>query len=173
MIYIPIGISGSGKSSYFRHIRKKRKNVFVISADIIREKIMKRDKVSQDIMHTNPKYIKETWSSFFKDLKTALNTKIDLYIDNTNLPRNRRDELYSVINAHKKRRYDSITFLVFLIDPKKAIKRDLERGKKGEKVVGKDVILRQVKAFEYPSLDEVSRLSQTHNVILKIIQNNR
>ncbi len=121
-IILPIGTSGSGKSTWIRKIQNETDNAFVvIEPDAIRYEITgSKSNKSKD---------KEVYELAYKRIISAVNKNKSVIFDTTNLEKERRQELY---NALKNAKDVNFKYKLMPLNPelaKQRIKKDLQEGK--------------------------------------------
>lgn len=143
ILYITIGVAGSGKSTYIQ--KRLNKRTVWLSSDNIREEIFGSLKDCQDSKsHT------KVFQIMFEKLEKYLldETTEVIFYDATNLSRKRRSHLF----REAKRILPEITVgaLLFLrpLEYLLKIEEDRPEGKK----VGEEVILRMYKSLEIPRM---------------------
>lgn len=152
-IYILIGIPGCGKSTYIN--KHKWKNDIVLSSDEIRNELF-----GDENIQINNALVFET---LFHRLKEATKNKSEnIYIDATNIAKKERRILLNTIKRYNKTKtqyidgvlYKSrdykITWVNIEVDLDTLIKRDLNR----ERTVGEKVIMKMLKRYTCPHMDE-------------------
>lgn len=139
-VYITIGISGSGKTTWAQNYVDMHSNTVIYDSDSIREELWGNAADQQ-----NPAKVFEL---MFKRTIAALNKNKDVIYCATNLNRKKR------MNFIKQVKYafpdTKVVYVVFAVPIETCIKQDSKR----DRTVGEDVIWRQVKNFQYPSDNE-------------------
>lgn len=119
-LLLPIGISGSGKSSWISS--NTDSNTVVVCPDDIRRELT--GSVSDQSKNA------EVWSITFKRLADALNAGKDVILDATNVKARDRRGLMTFLKEKVKRPFDAYA-KIFDVDPeiaKKRVRGDIERG---------------------------------------------
>lgn len=129
---ICIGVPASGKSTWSKEYLRKNPNYVRINRDDFR--FMLRD---QPV--TEPKIEDLITALFHQAIDAALEKKLNVIIDNTNIKRRYIDGFIAYVE-HRA----NIKFMVFDISLDKAIERDKNR----EKSVGEDVIKKMYKDYK-------------------------
>jgi predicted kinase len=134
-LYMTIGLSGSGKST----IARGAKNAITLSSDLIRKELF------DDINYQGNN--EKVFNTLHKRLKEYLLDGKNVVYDATNLSYKRRRHLLQ----HHLRGVDfTATAWVIATTPSKCIKNDAMR----PRTVGRDVILKQLKSFQFPLYQE-------------------
>ncbi len=141
-IILPIGISGSGKSTWVRRYIKNdiEQKTVIVSRDAIRLSLygLSNETYSEyyaepsDVMKKREKVVSKFANS---QIWFAINSGLDVIVDNTHLRK-------AYINEYKKYGVE-IELVIFDATEEEAVKCDLKR----TKTVGSDVIKRQIKMF--------------------------
>jgi len=144
-IILPIGTSGSGKSTWIRKIQNETNNAFiVVEPDAIRYEITgSKSNKSKD---------KEVYELAYKRIISAVNENKSVIFDTTNLKKERRQELY---NALKSVKDVNFKYKLMPLNPelaKQRIKRDLQEGKDRANVPD-ETINRHAKSYKQMLID--------------------
>lgn len=149
-IYIGIGISGSGKSSFFKTFCP---NALYLNADTIREELCGGDRSDQ----TKNRLVFETlYDKFERALYCVSN---DIIIDNTTLTRSDRNKLYKIIEPYKHSY--NIIVVYFIPNLEKAKRWNVNR----EWAVPEHVLYKQMEKITPPSDEEISQHIDKYYVI--------
>ena len=139
-VYVFIGVSGSGKSTFAAEYKRKYPNTAVVSSDQIRKEMWGDESCQkrQDLV----------WNRVYEDLYAAIeNPEVDdVILDATNLERDNRKELISYLHDHKA----LVKAVVFETPKDECIARDESRQRKD----GKEVIEKQLKKYQQVSTSE-------------------
>lgn len=131
-----VGPPGCGKSTFAKNLNSDDTKVY-LSSDLVRKELY-GDESCQD----SPEIVFETMK---ERAHTALSNGASVIWDATNMTRKSRASALSCATTETKK----IAVVIFAtID--KCIKRDGER----ERTVGKDIIMRMLKNFQFPYYDE-------------------
>jgi len=148
---IMVGISASGKSTMAKEIVKEQQNTVIVSRDDIRKALFGYDENSiSEYYKRDDLFELEKKVSIAQDslISSFLSKKINVVLDNTNV---KARYLNEIINKYSNFEID---FKVIECEPKEAIERD----KKRDRTVGREVILNQYNSFRhlmsnFPSVD--------------------
>ena len=132
VLYMPIGIPGSGKSTYYKNNFNEDKTV-LISSDAIRKEVFGDE---NDQEHNS-----EVFELMRKRTIDALKKNKDVYYDATNISSKRRIALF---NCSKDIRNAEKVAIVFCTPLEVAIERNNNR----ERKVPEDVIISMAKRLE-------------------------
>lgn len=147
-IYITIGVSGSGKTTWARDFLRHHLHATVLlDSDSIREELW-GDAADQQ----NPAKVFEL---MFQRTILALNEDKDVVYCATNL--NRKKRMNFIKQVKQKLPDTRIIYVIFNVPIKICIEQDKTR----ERTVGEEVIWRQVKSFQFPSDNEGQNNSYT------------
>lgn len=154
MLYMMVGISGSGKSTYAKSLVDNGDADVIISSDNIREELF-GDAGSQEDN-------KRVFEEFYKRVKKAIKNKKNVVADATFLSRKMRKRLIAETKSKTK-----ITAIVIANKRSACIEADSKR----ERTVGEAVIDNQIRRFEMPLFSEgindikiINRNLHTHSV---------
>lgn len=132
IVIINVGISGSGKSTWTKEFLKKNSNYVAVNRDSFR--FMFRD------TPVTENKIEDLITELQEDtIIKALNKKLNVIVDNTNLKRKYIDALCKLVEFKA-----DVEFRIFDTPLKTCIERDAIR----EKKVGEDVIQKQFKDYK-------------------------
>lgn len=123
-IIILVGTPGCGKSRIAKDLNQL--GFKWLSADIIRERLF-----GKSYMHNSEGIV---WSTFYRELKEALNSEINIVIDNTNIRKTDRNQILKNVQAINKG-YKLLTWL-FDIPLDVCKERNLNR----ERIVPEEVL---------------------------------
>lgn len=143
MLYITVGVPGSGKSTYSKRLRDLNYGVTILCPDEYRWELTGT--------WWHPPIEDQVWAQVKTTARVLLNTGHDVIIDATALTVHRRREWIEIA----KRCDQYITAMVFLV-PKETIRernRSEDRLERGKEVSG-DVLRRQFSQFTVPTLEE-------------------
>ena len=121
VLFVPVGISGSGKSTYF-----KGRGIDVVSSDSIRKELFGDESCQND-----PKLVFELAHNRVRE---TLESGKDVVFDATNVSKWARDELMKAVPAGVKK-----VCILFLVGPEEALARQKKRARQ----VPEDVVIRQ------------------------------
>lgn len=138
VLYMPIGVPGSGKSTYYKNNFNEDETVLV-SSDAIRKEVFGDE---NDQEHNS-----EVFELMRKRTIEALKNNKDVYYDSTNISSKRRIGLF---NCSKDIRNAEKVAIVFCTPLEVAIERNNNR----ERKVPKDVIISMAKRFDVPHMNE-------------------
>lgn len=141
ILYIPIGISGCGKSTYANSLLKRDEKCMVHSSDSIRGEVY-GDESCQD----NPRKIFQLMRE--RTLK-SLKEGYSVVYDATNLKR--RERITFIKEVRRNISNVHIKAILFLVPPEVCIER---RNSENNRKVPKEVILKQLTQFQVPYYDE-------------------
>lgn len=136
-LYYTIGLPASGKTAFFKDIKKNENNIIRISSDSLREELY------GDV--NDQKHNQKIFEVMKKRTLKALKNGVSVYYDATNLSRKRRIAFLKEIPKDVCK-----TVLCFVFPIEDCIKRDKER----DRTVGEEVIMRMYKRFFPPNLAE-------------------
>jgi len=140
-IYIAVGLSGSGKSTYAKNFIKD-KDIEYLSSDELRA-VFGKGEDDQTVTPLVFGHIKRKVDEFLKDGKNVL-------VDATSV--NRRERADYITTAKK---YGAkVVVLVFKMDRQGLIDRNKKRGEQGGRVVPDWVIDKMLTKYEEPSTSE-------------------
>ena len=153
ILIMPIGISGSGKTTFFNEL-KEEFNIAYVSFDKIRvEHFLKnfseyKDKPVSEIYKKTYFYASE---SKLKPLKIAKKQILEtdkniVYVDNTNLKKKTRNKILHIANGFLK------LGIYFNVELKEAIERQTLKDR--DKYISPKLIKEQIKMKEEPDLKE-------------------
>ncbi len=117
---IPVGISGSGKSTWIR--QNTDSNTIIISPDDIRREL------SGDV--SNQGNMKLVFSTAFDRAASGLNRGNNVIFDATNVRSDQRKDMLNYLKKNVKGKFDAFA-KIFDVDPeitKDRIKKDIENG---------------------------------------------
>lgn len=138
ILYIMIGLSGSGKSSIAKEIAKTSENTIIVSSDAIREELT--GKVEDQTKN------EEVFKIFHERIRKGLENKYNVIADATNITMKSRRAVLE--NARKLEVY-KIAYVI--PKPFKQCKKDnLNR----EHPVPEDVLEKQIRRFQIPFVQE-------------------
>jgi len=128
-IWILSGIQGSGKSTEAKKIFKENKNTYRVNRDALRQCLYMDD--------FSPRHEHVVTEMSDMMVKALLNYKCNVIVDNMNLTE-KDTNWYKELAKH----YEAdIQFIKMDTPIEECIRRDAERGKAGQRAVGKNVIL--------------------------------
>jgi len=148
ILYIPIGTTGSGKTTYYEKNYKQRKDIERISADDVRFKLL-------DYEHTGRDYEESleptVWSTVYATYTERLKAKESVYFDCTNLTLKERSQI--IIRALRTQQY-KIELIWFDIPLWIALKWNAQRERRiKEKIIAQQYLrLEPPQEYEYDSL---------------------
>lgn len=130
------GVPGSGKSTWAREFVRKHKDYVIVSRDSLRDSagvywVPERENYISDL---------EVYS-----IEKALDNNFNVIIDATNLNPKTVEKWESISKKHGT----EIEYKEFRVSFEEAVRRDAERGQKGGRIVGVDVIRNFFKNY-YP-----------------------
>ena len=138
IILIPIAPAGTGKTSLLHEIKGKIPEVQSISADKIRFNLFNYEETGCD-------YIQEmepvVWAIFDKEFEDLIKYVNIIYVDNTNLTKNRRKPL---VKLARKNDFEVI-YIRFRISLQQMLERNAQRKRK----VPREAIIRQYNSLEF------------------------
>lgn len=134
-LYLVVGIPGSGKSTYIK--KHAMDDDIIVSSDALRLELYGDE---NDQTH-NP----EVFAEAHRRIIDGLNDGNDVWFDATNITRKARAGIISVCPKHAR-----IVAVVVWAPIDICIERDAAR----ERTVGRNVIMRMCKNFEFPFYDE-------------------
>ncbi len=146
LLVVPVGISGSGKSTFIEKLNDALINHemgdqgyhAILSCDLIRESIYLYEDEG-----FKPEFESQVWNTFYSELWNAMFARIKtIIVDNPNLTRELRYPLVGV--AHKG--HYCIVCIQFLIDEATALQRMAQRQRK----VPAHILQKQLVALELP-----------------------
>ena len=139
-VYIFVGVSGSGKSTFAAEYKKKYPLTTIISSDQIRKELW-GDESCQ-------KQQGVVWNCVYNRLAAAIKDSESntIMLDATNIERENRKELISFIHDHGA----LANAIIFTIPKDTCIARDASR----QRTVGKSVIEKQLKKYQGVSTSE-------------------
>ena len=119
-LILPVGISGSGKSTWIN--ANTDSNTIVVSPDNIRKELTGNisDQSKNDLI----------WTIAFKKIVHALNSGKNVILDATNIESNNRKKLLNYLRDNVDRPFDAFA-KIFIVDPeiaKQRVKNDIEKG---------------------------------------------
>jgi predicted kinase len=141
ILYITVGLPGSGKSTYAKNFIRG-KDIEYLSSDELRAVFGK----SEEDQSVTPKvfgHIKRKVDEFLKNGKTTL-------VDATSVNRKERSDYI----ATAKKCGTKVVVLVFKMDRAGLIARNQKRGQEGGRVVPDWVIDKMLAKYEEPSMSE-------------------
>jgi predicted kinase len=143
-VYVLIGCSGSGKSTFVKN--NNVNNGVVYSWDDLRHRWYDRTNYANAYkMSTEDKdFVGKAQREYVQLLKTGINT---IYVDNTNLTKKRRRFF---IDEGRRHGYYVVAVL-FITDRQTVINRQKTRG---DKCVPEDAVIRQYNSLQLPSFGE-------------------
>ncbi len=139
-LILPIGISGSGKSTWIDKIKNQRQDVVIVSPDEIRKEL------TGDISDQSKN--KEVWEIAKQRVIDALNADKLVILDATNV--NTEERLKFISAVFDKTGRKDLFYKIFESNPKvskERIKADIQKGKERSKVPD-EVIDRQYSLYE-------------------------
>lgn len=140
-IFVMIGVSGSRKSTLAEKIHRET-NAVLLSSDAIRTELF-----NDETYQGNNGLVFQT---LFKRLDSCVKSNKDVIVDATFLSRKDRKRF----KQYKNKKNISIAFLVMATDYETCVKNDSQRNR----TVGKEVIQKQIKKFEFPLESEYDEL---------------
>ena len=140
-IFVMIGVSGSGKSTLAEKIHKEA-NAVLLSSDAIRAELFNDETYQGDN--------NLVFQTLFERLDSCVKSNKDVIVDATFLSRKDRKRF----KQYKNKKSVSIAFLLMATDYETCIKNDVQRNR----TVGKEVIQKQIKKFEFPLESEYDEL---------------
>ena len=141
-LYFTVGLAGSGKSSYFEKIKDWYPDAVHVSSDNIREEVF------GDINRQDKNA--EVFKIMEQRTYEVLSRDGVCYYDATNLSAKRRIAFLKNMKARLKDKDVSYDCLLFV----PTIEECIERDKKRNRTVGRNVIMRMVKQFQPPHISE-------------------
>lgn len=155
VLYIAIGVSGSGKSTTYKKLKNSNPNLNYFSWDQLR-----LDWYDSNDYSNAWKLANEDKSFGLKadfQFRMLLKKKQDLFIDNTNLTPKRRK---SFIDPARKSGY-KIVAIVFDVPLKTLISRQTTRG---DKSVPAEAVTRQYNSMVFPMISEVDEVLNANEI---------
>ena len=144
-IYIGIGISGSGKSTY---LKKHNPNALWLNADDIREELS-GDAGNQTVS-------KDAFKLLYERIENSMRDNSPLVVDNTTLTEKDRDKIVSHI-TNGGIIYGNLDYRITLVFFKPDYERSLIWNRQRSKVVPCEVIERQFNKIEPPTDIELNK----------------
>lgn len=159
ILYLPIGASGCGKSTYYKDnfLGDMNDSVLHYSCDDIRLELYltddEKENLRENYKHAFTRQIEDSEFSmkaqriFIDKIKTGK----DIYVDNTNLTRNRR----AFFVQEAKRHGYKVVAIMFPLTLRSLYKRQSERQ---DKLIGCDVSKRHYMSLQLPQIGEVDEI---------------
>jgi len=141
IIYIAVGLPGSGKSTYAKNFIKG-KDIEYLSSDELRA-VYGKDQSDQSVTSIVFGHIKRKVDEFLKDGKNVL-------VDATSINRKERSDYIKTAKKYGAK----VVAIVFKMDRQGLIDRNKKRGEQGGREVPTFVIDKMLAKFEEPSYDE-------------------
>lgn len=138
ILWVLVGLSGSGKSSYTTELAQVRPNTDIISTDRIREEL------TGD--YTNQEHNEEVFKIFHNRIRYSLEHKRDVIADATNLTMKSRRAILQKVNG-----LNIVKVCLLLTKPFQICKID---SLKREHPVSEDVLKKQISRFQIPFIEE-------------------
>ena len=138
ILWVLVGLSGSGKSSYATELAQVRPNTDIISTDRIREEL------TGD--YTNQEHNEEVFKIFHNRIRYSLEHKRDVIADATNLTMKSRRAILQKVNG-----LNIVKVCLLLTKPFQICKID---NLKREHPVSGDVLKKQISRFQIPFIEE-------------------
>lgn len=136
MLYMMIGLQGSGKTTYVE--RNAPKDAVIISPDRIRKEIFN--------VEYDPAVEEGVWGTFFRELEIALREKKKVVVDNTNVTRSGRATILRIA----KRYNVPVIGYWFKVPLEECLRRNQERSRK----VPEHMIHNMNRMYDEPQLEE-------------------
>lgn len=155
MIYIPIGLPGCGKSTYYaKHLENK--GVKRVSADDLRFSMLQSAKTG---IYFEPSIEPTVWHTFYAHLGQLVREKADIYIDATNLTCERRNALHNTIftNCGDVREL-KIKYLLFTATPAQCWANQANRERKVDLKILEEMYKTARMPQNIPYLERIGKL---------------
>ena len=137
-LWVTIGISGSGKSYLSEQLKECFPNTVIVSTDAIRKR-----KWGDENDQREPEKV---FADAYKDTETYLAEGFNVVFDSTALKPKYRKKLIDIAGKHP------VHAIFFDIDVDTCINNDKERGERGGRTVGADLIKDQKSRLIVPSV---------------------
>lgn len=149
VLYMAVGPSGSGKSTVFKKLQSKNLNIAHYSWDALRHAWYDEEDYARafELACADRTF----QSNAMKVFEGLLETKRDIYVDNTNLTRKRRKQFLKKAVALG---YKTVA-ITFDVDLKTAISRQSTRG---DKYVSEGVVEKQFASLQPPTIGEFDKV---------------
>ena len=141
ILYITVGLPGSGKSTYVKNFIKD-KDIEYLSSDSLRA-VYGKSEEDQTVTPLVFGHIKRKVDEFLKDGKNVL-------VDATSVNRKERSDYINTAKTYGAK----VVAIVFKMDRQGLIDRNKKRGEQGGRVVPDFVIDKMLNKFEEPSYSE-------------------
>ncbi|MGZ8924267.1 MAG: AAA family ATPase [Nitrososphaeraceae archaeon] len=155
-LYVAIGPSGSGKSTVYNKLKAKNPNLGLYSWDALRHEFYDEADYARawELSARDPNFKHKVEHRF----QQLLDSKSDIYVDNTNLTPKRRKPL---INKAKELGYRVIA-ITFDVNLKTLIARQTTRG---DKNVPADAVTQQFNSLRMPtSVEGFDKVISSENI---------
>jgi predicted kinase len=129
-IYIPIGLPGCGKTTFFES-KLKGKDIIRISADDIRFRLLNSE---QTHIYFDETREKEVWDEYYRLINISFKNYQSVYCDCTNLTLNKRMKLYECI-IQNELEYVNVVYLFFSMIASRCWENQVNRERKVEKKI--------------------------------------
>ena len=154
ILYVPIGASGTGKSTYLRKLRETNPNIVSFSWDDLRHQWYDKDNCANAFrLSTQDKDFEKKARAEFQRL---IDSGVDVYVDNTNLTMKRRSYY---IGQAKARGYRTVG-IEMPVDVETIVARQQTRGDKNVKA---DVVRDQFAKLERPGPKEFDEVQVSYH----------
>jgi predicted kinase len=150
-IYIPIGLPGCGKTTFYE-TRLKDKNVIRISADDIRFKLLDSENTQ---IYFDESIEKDVWAEYYDELNYHLEHDASIYVDCTNLTLAKRMKIYEMITKSHCESFQ-IQYICFVLTAEQCWHNQQDRKRK----VQLSILVQMEKSFEPISDIELQLFNQ-------------
>jgi predicted kinase len=153
-ILMLVGVSGSGKSTFRKDFISKNKAYYVLNIDEIRDEYAKKHGLTFEQLF-EPEHHSWSHNEFERQLKSALNQRLNIVIDRTNLKVEDRHRILSLVPPEYKK-----TAVYFTCDKEEIMKRQLARDEqfvaqgKPSQNIPESVIEQMLADYKQPSESE-------------------
>jgi predicted kinase len=145
---MPVGPSGTGKSTFLNKLKERSPNIVVFSLDALRHEFYHPTDyaIAYQKSVDDPKFFARSQQRFRELAKMSIEQQLDLYVDNTNLSRKTRKWYLDLVRGHMR-----TVAVRFNTDLETMLARQKTRG---DKCVPEAAVRQQFASMQEPTIEE-------------------